>query len=866
MSNNNNKQDEILALKRQAVALKESGDTNGAMQLLAQARDLEFQDATVEDIWEPLKLKQLAVVLKKKGDLDTARLALHKAKQLEKGEIVPPTLQQAEPSTQPPPQQPAESQPQQSQEKAEENPIRTTTNDEIAAANDEQPHKQDENLSPTGTPANSQQVVEDPVEEHPMDDSHNADGDDGDEEDEGDLQALMQLGDNNNHDDDDMDVDILLTQVEFSMEEMIDQDMMTEFKNGGMPVPSEADYQAKILDAKKAALAFKKAGDTTRAVQELHKAKQLDAVRVALSQIANVDGFETEHAMMEHLNLNAEESELLGEVLNPASAAAASSVPSESNMDSDNNNNNNNTDRLENILEDLAGFMEDVTLFMDAVDMGMEVPSVDEIRAKAEEHKQSALDHKNAGNLEGAKASLLKFKQFTAHAAKLEICLEQMQQKKGKGTNREVKMEDLEALLDAEDQPKQVVQAKKEKAAGPKPKSSDELKQEAIRFRDQKMIKEAGEALKLYKEALQREQHEAEVQRRQQIVNDIRNEIAFAERQVQILEFYEHFVDAEAQQVASWKEYIARCSNVSKVVLAKGSDAIKIVRKEGSLMCVKPIGEEAEEMDVNDMITGLLGASSSGSADPPDERLEIAIMGVRKIDENTYLQKLVKQQKRDNLPHHPAIIRVDAHVQFPPNDPTTTADSIDLVFEPSADPLKKLQLPDGGDGGEEPQLPSYCAIEQSQYIHLERGDTTYGKAIRRRMERNKKIHISVHQVPVAPKKGGWFFNKKKKGDEDKLPPPTLLGKVVVELHGLLTRNCAAAGEFPLMNGSGTKALGGTVRLVVRTGLPLLPPEAQGDHFDGKSLDTTLTPHNAMVFSLNQPPPPEASTPAAPPEG
>ena len=85
--------EQILDLKRQALALKDAGDTNGAMALLAQARDLEFENASVEDLWEPLQLKQFAVVMKKRGDLDSARQALIKAKQIEKEGLTPSTPQ-----------------------------------------------------------------------------------------------------------------------------------------------------------------------------------------------------------------------------------------------------------------------------------------------------------------------------------------------------------------------------------------------------------------------------------------------------------------------------------------------------------------------------------------------------------------------------------------------------------------------------------------------------------------------------------------------------------------------------------------------------------------------------------------------------
>ncbi|CAB9510519.1 expressed unknown protein [Seminavis robusta] len=795
-------QEQIIDLKRQAIALKEAGDVNGAMALLAQARDLEFDNANVEDIWEPLKLKQFAVVMKKRGDLDAARQALIKAKQIEKGE-----LQQQE---QVPPQEPVE----------EPKHDTTTTPQEPAnePARKTQPPKEPEQKNivqqdipvPENTPEPTPQI-EPPVVDAPANDTTNQPA-----EDDSELKELLQLDqpDNNTQAD-----------VSYTIEEMMDRDMLLEFKQEGMPVPSDESYQTTILMCKKAALAAKKEGDTTKALKELQKAKKLEAVRLALSQVqtGSPSADDNDDWMA---GLNSEESDLLGELFDkPATATLDATETSQ-------NNNNNNQGSLEAALEELAGFLEDPALFMDAIEMGMEVPSVEAIEEKAEEQKMAAVAHKKAGDIEGAKLALVQSKTLTAHAVKLKAMLEQVERKKGGGTSpKNVNIDDLEAMLDAQENPTKKEPSKATPATTkPAEKTSDELKQEAIALRDQKKIKEAAEVLKLYKIALKREQDAQEMKRRKEIVGAIQKEIEYAQKQIRIFEYYERFVDNEAQQVAKWNEYATRCANVSKLIMAKGSDAVKVTKKKGEFFHARRTGDEQEQNDFN----GLVADVVDRGGDPSDGRLEITIIGMENVNENTHLQKLLKKQKREHLPQHPSTVRIEVDLQIPPNEHDTES-HIALRYEPPADALKKLELTTEE---QKQNLPNSYPFDSSQYVDLERGNTAYGKIIRRRIERNKKATLTVFHVPVAEKKG-WLWSKKNK---EELPPPTLLGKVVVELQGLMHRKCVAAGDFPLMNGSGTKELGGSIRLAVRTGIPFGTPGEDGPGDDVELPKTVMERH------------------------
>jgi tetratricopeptide (TPR) repeat protein len=778
-------------------------------------QEMEEATARIDGLSEPRALQQLAVAYKRQGNLEAAKQALRKAKRIL-------AQQQAEKEL------PAAVAKQNDSASLPTSPAQPATTTLPAAT---VPPEEEEKLR-EHDPSSSEPLVEEHTEELVPDDTVDTENVADD-----DLEAMMQT-----------------EEVSYSVAEMADHEMMTEFRLGGMPVPSDADYQAHILTCKRSALRSKKAGNKAQALQALQQAKQLEQVRVALSQMneglglrinADADGWiET---------LTAEESELLGEFLTKPMDQA--SGPKK--------------DLMEDILEELADFMEDPVLLMDAIDMGMEVPSLADVQAEAEDQRRLALEHKQAGNLEGAKAALRQSKQLAVHAQKLEGVFDQIEQQKRKGGTLNVDdegnddnshSEGLKALLEAEEKsaqgPKPTKKAVPKKAV-PATKSSKELKQEAIRLRDEKKIAEAAKMLKLYKAALKCEQEAAELQRRQQVVKDLQHEIEHARQQIRVFEFYKRFVDADTQQISMWHEYITNCSNASNLIQVKGPDAVQIVRKRAALLCVQNCGED----DFNATVTNLVEQGSN--ADPADERLEVTILDLQKIGDNTNLQKLLKKQKREMLPSELEAskrinytVRVEVTLQLPPNEHEVDK-SIELVFEPTVGGSDSQSTP--ALEGESQPLSSSYTFDEAQYVNLVRGTSAYGKIIRRRIERNKKIQIHVYHVAVPPKKKGGFWSSRSSKTDEALPPPTLLGKIVVGLQDLLTRNCVGAGDFPLMNGSGTKALGGILRLGVRTGRSFgTPPAAEPNDNaaaagvpDEGSQGAELVPYDAMVFSLKK---------------
>jgi tetratricopeptide (TPR) repeat protein len=573
--------EKVVELKRRAIALKEAGDVNGAMALLAEARDIEFENANIEDLWHPLKLKQFAVVLKKKGDLDGARQALLKAKQIEtEGVATTTTTGGVPPLAQAPPatsnaaltetaavaivETRVTQEPQKASASQKANSIENDNHMEASDNENKQPHQ-------SNIPEIQDNVA--------VPDDEDDDNDEAKDQ----LKELMQLDqDGDSYDDDDDDDGPM--EVSYTIDDMADQEMMTEFRLGGMPTPSQEEYQAKILECKRSALAFKQAGNTARAMQELQKSKTLEQVRIALSHMNEGLGLRINEDVDGWIEtLNDEESELLGEFLNKKPNTATGGGGSSHN--------------LELVLEELSGFMEDPALLMDAINMGMTVPSVEEVQTHVQEQKCIAMEHKQAGDIERAKAALIQSKKFAAHAARLELIFQQMQvlQRQQDVNPVDIPLEQLEALAEDTEggtatrttakkaQPKEPPQK-----VAPSVKSSQQLREEAIRLRDEKKIGAAAEVLKLYKEAVKREQDAADLRRRQEAVQELHHEMELAIEQIRIFEFYQRFVDPDTQQVANWNQYMANCAKVAKVIQLKGLETIQMDRKAGSLMCQTP--------------------------------------------------------------------------------------------------------------------------------------------------------------------------------------------------------------------------------------------------------------------------------------
>lgn len=402
----------------------------------------------------------------------------------------------------------------------------------------------------------------------------------------------------------------------------------------------------------------------------------------------------------------------------------------------------------------------------------------------------------------------------------------------------------VEAEEDKKNKGSSAAAEKEQKDEKPKSKSSQELRQEAIRLRDEKKVKEATEVLKLYKEALRREEQEADMKRRQETVEEIGREIKYAQQQIRVFDFYKRFVDPQTQQISLWEKYIDTCTKASKIVEGSGTEAIGISRKSDTgLMCAT----STEGASFNDMMTELVEHCTN--SDPTDDRLEIAILDVRALQENSNLEKLLRQQRRENAPQHPFAIRVHVAVQLPSNE-VETDKATEMEYESST--INPNESGTDEKGVTIRDIPDHYLFGESQYMSLPRGSGSYAKILRRRIERNKKVQITVYHVPKVLKKAGWLTSFVKSSKDEELPPPTLLGKVTVELQALLKRRCLVFGDMDLMNGSGTKALGGTIGLGIRTGVPFAP-ESDTDIGvpNPETSATKLVQYEAMTFALNK---------------
>jgi len=776
ISNNNTDDDEtieqqVLELKRQALVLKQQGDTNNALQLLGQARDLEFSSKKVEDLEDPTDLKKLAVVLKKKGDIEGAKHALLKAKQ-----VVAVAHNSSSEETSPPPQQ--------NVQKVQEETSRTDKEEEEEAEG--------------------------------ADNDSNLDFDNVSDANEDDLKELQENDTSSDICSDD-DIDNLGDDDEpitFTVDEMIDLEMMMEFQGGGLPVPSAEEYNATILEQKKKALAFKQSGNTAKALDMLKIVKRLQATKEGLAQTDEGLGLKVNDDDDQWLEeLGYVDSEEVGNFLNP------------------------DTTTLN--LEDLDGM--DPSMLQDALDMGMEIPSIEDIMTKSKEKKMVALECKQRQDIEGAKAALIESKKFQLQADKLQGMLNIINQKEDEDNDGpSINVEDLEALLDnARDTigNKAASSSKptSNRALPPAPpkKTGADLKEEVLKLKAAMKMKEATEVFKVYKQRLIEESQEKEIAKCQEIIHHIQAEIGIAVEEQRLYDFYSRFVNAEMAkiQLEYWFKYQQQCEHIIRLIQTKkSSNIVTISRKTSTQMRV-----------LEDDIVQFINKQSTLT----DTRLQVSILQVCNMEENKPLQRVLHKKGKgsknkgttttlgDDTALSKPSIRVHVNIHLPPNE-TETDKSIDFTFEPSLSsddvhvdddkgtttPIQKLQY-------------KFDTTTGDDYVDLPRGDSKYAKSIIRRMER-KRIQVSVLYVPPAPvkKSKGWFGRRSSassnnSGGDDNADStePVLLGKVYLELKDLLAQNCIV-GDYPLASGSGRPA-GGTIRLGLRTGVPFVVEESTG---------------------------------------
>jgi len=760
--------------------------------LLSKAREIEFESiSSIDELTESLQIKQFALVLRDRGDLEGAKLALIKLKQLEqrrnKSNVHIQKQEQEQGKCQ------YQNQKQQNKKEATSGVSFSETGDSNTSSQSSQEKHHE------GTCQNNEEIFIRIVDDEDRDQKYtnNVDG----------IIIVDDENHQSNTDDDGANSSVLndfdTDEIIFTEDEMLDEEMMTEFKVGGMHVPSSTVYQAKVLLYKKSALSFKNKGDIPRATADLRRAKQFEAIGTALSHMNEGVGLrinDDDFGWIEELNQ--EDSDILGEFLNNKSV-------------------------LE--MEDLDDM--DVHVLKDAIEVGLVIPSVEDVLRQSNEQKRLALALKSKGNIEDAKAALIKSKRLCSHANKLDQMLKEIEMLNSGDSTNEIEngSNETDILLSlVEKNDTNGLNPSVKPLADQKPfKTANEYKQEIIRFRDENNMTEATKMMKLFKNALKEEAQVKEANLCSEIVQQIDDEIQVAEKQKRLYTFVGRFVDAEmgTEQQLYWSKYASSCAKVKEIVKSKGARVLEISRSagKGGLMHVQNNGNLLDFVEC--------GAVSS------DMRLEFAILDVRNLHQNKNWQKLFDVDPsaakiENNVKNSNYTIRANVTVQLPPSMADVES-CIELSFE--ALPTEKRELND-----EELAFPS----NESQYVDLPRGDSKYAKLILKRMER-RRIQINLYHIPVEEKAKGWIGSFSKTSvPSDRGKSPTHLGKVVLDLKKLLSKN-SIAGDFPLMT-SNTRVAGGIVGLSVRTGAPFDPSRKESVTFD-------TIPFEKMSFSA----PPEA---------
>lgn len=624
--------------------------------------------------------------------------------------------------------------------------------------------------------------------------------------------------------------------VSFTDEEMMDEDMMTEFQMAGMEVPSQDSYQQRILVYKKKALALKKQSNVTGATSELRRAKLLEKVMAALmkngatQQQASfvLDGGNPVDGWMD--NLTPEESELLGELMQPKS--------------SDSGNEDFTIDEgpaTQSIEWQELETLEDSDI-RDFMDMGIvELPSVPDLNTLAEDAQKKAVGFKQNGNIEMAKTKLLESKKIKLQAARLDRILKESSSACDDQQVSGDTVEDLEKLLlhGGESSTPKVVPIKEKQVNPWLLKPAAEVKTEVVRLKNAKKVSEASKMLLILKQVLKKENEAKEAARCQELIVKINLELDLCRRQLQVMPFYKNFCDATqgAEQLMLWKTYSEQCRKVMAIVESKGSMAIKWPLPKPAKLD-SPHFDDAQEF-VSKMIQKVT------TPDSLNGRLEVSVLEVLSMNENKTILKLLKKRQKElvGAPKNNEAkelkdanlykqIQVDVKVQLPPGIESANTESKSEVPAPLSSTC--TLLPQGS--GEPEEDSSTAAQETNQSLVFEdsarsfwlpRGESNKEKALLRRLERKKIEFHLVYNPNIVVKssktaeKASWFWNSSDKKPTKEALATTNLGKVVVELKDLLHRNCIA-GDFPLVVNS--KSVGGIVRLCVRTDAPIDPSQ------------------------------------------
>jgi hypothetical protein len=626
------------------------------------------------------------------------------------------------------------------------------------------------------------------------------------EEDEALLQAIQQ--ESSDHD---MDKDPPSGPVAFTLEEMMDADMMTEFATMGMDVPSVEDYSAKILECKKQALANKQQNNIPQATQWLRKSKQLEAVQTALQ---NINGGDATNEMDEDAwmnSLNAEDTSLLQELF-----ASADELPEfDGDMDGDDDTLPQSEQTL-SVDELMAMSDSDVMDFIEMMGRSS-LPTLDELNDMAVQHQKAAVGHKQSGLLDNAKKSLVEFKKAKHQAERLGILFRRLDAKESGAPTEQSEMtfNDLEAMVNGGDQQMRPKPQPTPKAPPPLSNpwlsmSSAEIKQEVIRLKNAKQVKEATELLQILKQVIQKEKDKAEATKCQQMTETLQVQLDVCQAQLKLWQLYEWFVNPVRgkEQSKMWSGYQNVIGRAIEDVKTKGSSAVTIA-------CL-PKDIEPTLFTLNgDDLQGLVESGPHTEASPPnlDGDIEVSVLGLVDMHRNSKLVKAWKKHSRTSKDIEEATcprVWIDTKVQLPLN-PNDATQPVHLAFRPTCSKLK---------GSEFEYEFNPESKHSQQRLKLPMKDSKEAKTLKRRLE-TKTVQCSVYmspqqEQPVETKKTSWFFGSRTTKEEEledhSENKGVLIGKVTVELHPLLLRSCII-GDFPLSVNN--QEIGGVVRVVIR---------------------------------------------------
>lgn len=559
--------------------------------------------------------------------------------------------------------------------------------------------------------------------------------------------------------------ELTTTTVSYNDDEMLDVETMADMKAAGMDIPSQQEYLDRAMLCKRKAVEAKQQGDLATAKKHLLHYKKFEKV---IEQLFGQDG---------NINIDEEEDDedysLLDELYEGNGARQHS-------QDDGFFEQLFGAESTAVELEDLDDL--DPSMLRDMMDSGMDVPNVEEVMALSAGKKAAAIQFKKSGNLMAAKAALEESKRLAGRAQQLSDMLKAVEAMNN-GDNEGPVLDPeaaLEAMLQAEEKPKQQQQPAAAPVKQEELKSAHEYKVQAVTFKKEGRLQEAATALRLYKQALANEMKIKVAAQRKECIAQLEEELKTAEEQSFKFSYYQRFVDKElgSAQLAVWNEYSRQCMAVIGA-LEKGGEPIEMQRVKTKNMA---------------MIEGTDVSFIGRSIDPAEQRIEISILEIVDLQANKNLRLALNISNPDEKLDIPAndSIRVHVTVQLPPSAEAPD-DSTELEYRP------------------QPRVDGAFVFGPPQYANAERGSSRFAKLVARRINR-KRITFDV------------YYESSKKGLFSRSTKETLLGTVPIKLQELLETN-VIAGEFPLVdNKTGKKVLGGRARVAIRTGSAFAPDQ------------------------------------------